>query len=464
MSNDSGPGHRRPTPDYATEVRSSDGVLVGAGVQFNLFARDEDSSLRLTRLGLLAAVLVVLLAASSVFAAAVALTGKNDALGPPEILLEPSGLQGANPFMPTPPAVHRPDGAQPVVELPSSTGSAAARPYSGDLPGLYSAPRGQVLTDRDEIAEFYATHPDEARTAAGVLSADTALTWSGGKHLSGSDLVRYLRELTPALLRVDLRVTNHALVAGRAVAQQSILQAGTAILVDQRGTPRFRSLGGSPLTLPTALPNAPDFAGEPWPGFDVERVCAVSPSAAALSRLVLIDSGTGLPFERAVGSVGGEDIDHADWGGAPPPPTSTSPPAARPTSAAPATTRASAPAGPLDLSGSWVMQSSSPTSGGTTLIGTMRRTAQGFAYHREETVATSLFTWDCTLPDRLGATVTMTCRNGGTVDGQTYAADWSCEGRLVTIAWGAVTKFRFDGTCAPPVDSYDPFAITLAPQ
>ncbi|MTJ64637.1 hypothetical protein, partial [Nocardia seriolae] len=114
MSKNSDPRGSGPEPTYAADVKRSEGILVGAGIQFNLFHRDQDAALRLTRLGLFAAVIVVVLAASSVFAASVALTSKTESLGPPEVLLEPGDQPGGNPFMPTPPTVYRPE-TNPVV-------------------------------------------------------------------------------------------------------------------------------------------------------------------------------------------------------------------------------------------------------------------------------------------------------------------------------------------------------------
>ena len=63
----------------------------------------------------------------------------------------------------------------------------------------------------------------------------------------------YLRELTPALLRLDTRITNHGFDGTHATSLQSVFQRGTAILVDAHGVPRVRGLSGNPLTAPDAL-------------------------------------------------------------------------------------------------------------------------------------------------------------------------------------------------------------------
>lgn len=470
MTKDSGRDGSGEDADYSADARHADGVQIGdSGTQYNLFYRTRDDGLRLTRFGLIVAIIVALIAASGAIAATVTLTTKSEALGPPEVLLEPGDQQGNNPFMPTAPPVYHPEGTQPVVDLPGISSSAAAKPYSGDLPGLYSAPRNQALPDRDAIITFYTDHPTEAVTAATALGADPTLTWSHGKAITGPDLVEYLRELTPVLLRVDQRVTNYTLVEGKPTPHQSILQAGTAVLVDNHGVPRFRSLSGSPLTLPTALPHTPTFSGTPWPGFDAKRVAAVSPGAG-LIRITLIDNKTGNPFDRPVGTTGDRDLDHPDW---PSPTTSTSTPspstpATRTTATAlPPTAHSSNPEAPLDLSGVWVLTSSYTTVQGNSVTGTVRQTADGFVFHYEDAFSTGLSTVDCSLPNRFGVTISMTCRNSttSTIDTTPYGIELTDTGSLTRIPWGDRTKFRFDGTGATPeVGSLGKVTFTLAPQ
>jgi hypothetical protein len=58
-------------------------------------------------------------------------------------------------------------------------------------------------------------------------------------------------------------VTNHSFVDGRAVAFQSILQAGTAVLVDQDGVPVARCRCGNPLLKPIFIPEADCFGCPP---------------------------------------------------------------------------------------------------------------------------------------------------------------------------------------------------------
>jgi hypothetical protein len=67
---------------------------------------------------------------------------------------------------------------------------------------------------------------------------------------------RYIAKLHPVTLKQDTRVTNHTFEAGRAIGFQSILQAGTAVLVDDYGRPVVRCRCGNPLSEPVFIPTA----------------------------------------------------------------------------------------------------------------------------------------------------------------------------------------------------------------
>ena len=58
-------------------------------------------------------------------------------------------------------------------------------------------------------------------------------------------------------------MTNHSFVDGRAVAFQSILQAGTAVLVDKDGVPVARCRCGNPLLEPIFIKAADCFGCPP---------------------------------------------------------------------------------------------------------------------------------------------------------------------------------------------------------
>lgn len=93
------------------------------------------------------------------------------------------------------------------------------------------------VCDREALLRFLQASPDRMRAWAGVVGIDP----------DPESLSRYIRSLTPVTLTVDTRVTNHNYVNGRAVPFQSILAAGTAVLVDKYGKPVARCKCGNPL-------------------------------------------------------------------------------------------------------------------------------------------------------------------------------------------------------------------------
>lgn len=100
------------------------------------------------------------------------------------------------------------------------------------------------VCDREKLVDFLLSHKAQRKAWAGVLHIE-----------SDKDSVsRYVRSLTPVTLTVDTRVTNHMYVNGRAVPFQSILAAGTAVLVDKYGRPVVRCKCGNPLWWPKDYP------------------------------------------------------------------------------------------------------------------------------------------------------------------------------------------------------------------
>ncbi len=167
----------------------------------------------------------------------------------------------------------------------------------GGTPGLYGGTRDDGACDPVQLVEFLGESPDKARAWAEVLGIDP------------SEIAEYVDRLTPVVLGADTRVTNHGYSNGRATPRQSVLQAGTAVLVDDRGVPRVRCRCGNPLLEPEPVAAAAFYTGPSWEGFDPVSVAVVSPSADPLATLVLTDVDTGEQFERPVGSTGDADFD-----------------------------------------------------------------------------------------------------------------------------------------------------------
>ncbi|BAU87472.1 hypothetical protein SLA_6606 [Streptomyces laurentii] len=219
-----------------------------------------------------------------------------------EVLLEPAGVQGPAPFGPStvqegaPAASDGAPAAGPEGAAPGgATGAApAGRALTGATPGLYGGTRSTASCNVEQQVALLTTDPARARAfaeAAGIPEAR---------------LADWLRGLTPVLLRADARVTSHGLRDGRAAPFQSVLQTGTAVLVDEYATPRVRCAGGNPLRAPAPAPGA-RHKGRPWPGYRPDRVVAITPTNSVVRSLVLADSAGNTWFERPAGSDGEAD-------------------------------------------------------------------------------------------------------------------------------------------------------------
>lgn len=91
------------------------------------------------------------------------------------------------------------------------------------------------------------------------LRANTqkAEAWAGVHGITVEEIPSFVRSMTPKVLLVDTPVTNHGFRGGQATPRQSILEAGTAVLVDADGVPRARCYCGNPLLEPEQLPPPP---------------------------------------------------------------------------------------------------------------------------------------------------------------------------------------------------------------
>ena len=134
-------------------------------------------------------------------------------------------------------------GPDPFTE-PTDIEGARTIEVPSDLPnGAFSS----FVCDRDKLIRALRDDPGRLRAWATAL----------GLEPTYRTVARYIARLHPVTLKRDTRVTNHAYLGnGRVSSFQSILQAGTAVLVDQYGRPVVRCRCGNPLTEPTFVPTA----------------------------------------------------------------------------------------------------------------------------------------------------------------------------------------------------------------
>ncbi|GHD24821.1 DUF6777 domain-containing protein [Streptomyces galbus] len=206
-----------------------------------------------------------------------------------QVVLRPVAAQGPDAF------TRSTVTSLPVLPAPATTTGDRPPSVSGGTPGLYGGVQGVAGCDVErQIA---------------LLTADRAKAdaFARAEGVATSAVPGHVRALTPVVLRADTRVTDHGYRDGRATPRQAVLQAGTAVLVDDRGVPRLRCACGNPLRPPAATPGTPNPRSLPWPDYRPGRVVAVTPAPRALTRLTLVDVVTRAWIERSPGPDASRD-------------------------------------------------------------------------------------------------------------------------------------------------------------
>jgi hypothetical protein len=220
-----------------------------------------------------------------------------------EIVLRPAGAAGAHPFTATVVT------GQPAPAPAATTGGAAAPAQGGgqaraaitttrgSQPGLYGGTRGAPACDAQRLVAGLQQRP--------ALAA----AWAEVEGIVPGDIPGFAGGLTAVVLRGDTRVTDHGFVTDHASSDQSVLEAGTAVMVDHFGVARVRCAGGSPLTPPVPVTISPRYVGTRWSGFAPAGVTVVTAASQPMAGLVLVDGATGTRFSRPVGTGGRMDAD-----------------------------------------------------------------------------------------------------------------------------------------------------------
>ncbi len=227
-----------------------------------------------------------------------------------ELFLESATSTGADPFTDSTATGNGTSRTTPTLPttapLAPAEGQSVIGTVDGSTAGLYGGTLNEASCDREKQISFLQTNPDKAKAFASVLD------------ISANQIPDYIRGLTPVMLRHDTRVTNHGFVDGTATALQSVLQAGTAILVDKYGTPRARCMCGNPLTAPAPIEGDVRYQGQPWPGFALNQTVVIrTDTRIDIDVFVLVDLQTGDWFDRPTGTSGTQDKPLEGGGGTP---------------------------------------------------------------------------------------------------------------------------------------------------
>jgi hypothetical protein len=176
-----------------------------------------------------------------------------------------------------------------------ATSGGEVRAVRGDLPDLYGGARGQSPCDTGLMTSSLGQNPDRGQA------------WASTFNITVGQIPAFISELTPVVLRTDTRVTNHGFANGQASPYQAVLEAGTAVLVNNFGVPVVRCGGGNPLLEPVAMTST-RYSGQPWKSFTIGAVTVIRPSDKPLDSFILYDASTGGSFARPLGGGGPTDF------------------------------------------------------------------------------------------------------------------------------------------------------------
>ncbi|MET9573371.1 DUF6777 domain-containing protein [Streptomyces virginiae] len=208
-----------------------------------------------------------------------------------EVYLQPVANVGPDPFT----ASSATGESAPVQPpLPNPTGQ-GIRTVNAATPGLYGGTQRLGSCDVEQQVRHLTDDSAKARAFAQASGIGEA------------GIPDFLRGLTPVVLRADTRVTNHGFRGGRADGYQSVLQAGTAVLVDEHGMPRVRCGCGNPLGSPRAAKGSPVHKGDPWHGYQPNQVVVIEPTTHVINNLVIVNIADNTWIERRRGDDGAQD-------------------------------------------------------------------------------------------------------------------------------------------------------------
>ncbi|MEV6327917.1 DUF6777 domain-containing protein [Streptomyces sp. NPDC051909] len=211
-----------------------------------------------------------------------------------EVFLQNTSASGPDPFTRSTARTDAATISPPALPSASGEDTNATRSVTGSTPGLYGGTHRTAACDVEQQIRFLADEPAKNAAFASTVG------------VSANEVPGFLRSLTSVQLRVDTRVTNHGFSGGKATPYQSVLQAGTAVLVDDHGVPRVRCACGNPLTPPVAQ-KSPKPVGQAWPGYRTSNVVYVQPSVTVINVFVIYDPNTDRWIARQSGDTGKHD-------------------------------------------------------------------------------------------------------------------------------------------------------------
>ncbi len=166
----------------------------------------------------------------------------------------------------------------------------------GGKAGLYGGTLKTSQCDKAQLVSFLAANPDKAKA------------WAQVQGISVEQIAPFVNKLTSVVLRSDTMVVNHGFANGKATTFTSVLQAGTAVLVNDQGLPVVKCYCGNPLTAAPVDPGPITYKGPTWPAWNPQRITVVQSNPTVITNIILINVTTNEPFSRPVGTDGVSDV------------------------------------------------------------------------------------------------------------------------------------------------------------
>ncbi len=193
----------------------------------------------------------------------------------------------------TPPAA---PAGQPSTDTPvTPVETTSAVRVKGGKAGLYGGTLDSSQCDKNKLIDFLESNPDKARA------------WARVQGIDQSAIRSFVSKLTSVILRSDTSVTNHGFSDGQATTFQSVLQAGTAVLVNDYGLPVVKCYCGNPLTAAPVDPGPVTYRGPTWSGWKPGNVTVIEVNTTVITNITVINIVNNQPFDRPVGTDGGQD-------------------------------------------------------------------------------------------------------------------------------------------------------------
>ena len=120
-----------------------------------------------------------------------------------------------------------------VVDANGSVGTDDPDLYVGRPPTYGGS--GSNACDIEGMIKFFALNPERAAE------------WAKVQKISVKEIRSFLESLRPVFLKKNVKLTMFGFAAGRAYGYSAVIEAGTAVLIDDEGMPRVRCACGNPL-------------------------------------------------------------------------------------------------------------------------------------------------------------------------------------------------------------------------